>query len=124
MAEIIVAYKAERFVAASRVLLLLLTLAIWSGCVVYEPIPYPSSPFDTAWNSALGAAHDVGVRVSSADRDRGTIIGQRGPADVTINVLTQHDGRIRVEIKVRAPEPEATRLSEDFYQAYERYRGR
>ena len=42
-----------------------------SSCVVYEPVPtaVPSpSKFDRAWNAAIAAAQDEGVRIIFADR--------------------------------------------------------
>ena len=50
------------------------------GCVVYEPVYVPSSSYgssyDRVWDSALGAAEDAGVKITSADRTTG--IDSRG----------------------------------------------
>ena len=100
-----------------------LTLML-SACVVYDPYYYPASQYDRVWDSATKAAEDVGVTIFTADRVSGTVVGRKGSADVTITVLTQADGRIRVEFKVRAPEGEEPGLSERFYQTYQRYMGR
>jgi hypothetical protein len=48
------------------------------SCTVYEPAPvYTSAPskLDRAWQAALGAAQDVAVDASSADRSTGVIYG-------------------------------------------------
>ena len=100
-----------------------LTLML-SACVIYEPYHYPASQYDRVWESAVKAAEDVGVTILTADRVSGKVVGRKGTADVMIAVLTQADGRIRVEFKVRAPEGAEPSLSERFYQTYQRYMGR
>jgi len=56
-----------------------------AGCV-YAPYPYPysttttvASPpsFDRSWDAALGAAADVGVQITNADRATGRITGAK-----------------------------------------------
>jgi hypothetical protein len=113
--------KKALFFSVLRVMALTLVI---SACVVYEPYYYPASQYDRVWDSATKAAEDVGVTIFTADRVSGTVVGRKGSADVTITVLTQADGRIRVEFKVRAPEGEEPGLSERFYQTYQRYMGR
>ena len=79
--------------------LLFLFTALVGGCVVYEPVPVPAyygSSYDRVWDSALGAAEDAGVKITSADRSRGTIRGNTSSAEVTISVTTQADGNVRV----------------------------
>src|SRR5262245_65371529 len=76
-----------------------------SGC--YEPVPtYVPAPstFDRAWNAALGAAQDEGVRIIFEDRSNGVITGSRGDQDVTISVRTQADGSVRGEFSARGPQ--------------------
>jgi hypothetical protein len=102
---------------------IVLTLML-SACVVYEPYYYPASQYDRVWESAMKAAEDVGINISSADRVNGTIVGTKGLADVTIAIQTQADGRIRVQINVRGPEGADPHLNDRFYQAYQRYMGR
>ena len=55
--------------------LLVVLTALMGGCVVYEPVYVPSSSYgssyDRVWDSALGAAEDAGVKITSADRTTG-----------------------------------------------------
>ena len=97
-----------------------------SGCTVYEPVPtYVPAPstFDRAWNAALGAAHDEGVRIIFEDRSNGVITGSRGDQDVTINVRTQADGSVRVELSARGPQGSDQVLAERLSRAYDRRMG-
>jgi len=110
------------------------SLTILAGCVVYGPVPpspppepiysYRSATFERSWNAALDAAEDVGVRITSANRDSGIIRGTRDPMDVTITVRTQADGRVRVEFNARGPSGHDQGLADRIYQAYERRMGR
>jgi hypothetical protein len=96
-----------------------------SGC--YEPVPtYVPTPstFDRAWNAALGAAHDEGVRILFEDRSNGVITGSRGDQDVTISVRTQADGSVRVELSARGPQGSDQVLAERLSRAYDRRMGR
>ena len=98
-----------------------------SSCEVYEPVPtYVPSPstFDRAWNAALGAAQDVGVRIIFEDRSNGVITGNRGAQDVTISVRTQADGSVRVELSAKGPTGSDQELAEQISQAYDRRMGR
>jgi predicted component of type VI protein secretion system len=117
----------QRFLDRNRLVIVLavtvLTLML-SACAVYEPYYYPASQYDRVWESALRAAEDVGVDISTANRVNGTIVGRKGPADVTIAVLTQADGSIRVQLNVRGPEDADPYLTDRFYQSYQRYMGR
>ena len=110
--------------------IVILSLVVMAGCVVYGPVPPPPPPepvysyrsvtFERSWNAALDAMEDAGVRIVSADRDSGIIRGVRGSADATVTVRTQADGRIRVGFSARGDEGLADRI----YQAYERRMGR
>jgi hypothetical protein len=101
--------------------------AVVPGCVVYEPapayVPAPST-FDRSWNAAIAAAQDEGVRITSEDRVNGVITGSRGEQDVTINVRTQADGRVRVEFSARGPKGSEPGLASRISQAYDRRMGR
>lgn len=96
------------------------------GCTTYEtpPPPPPPSPFDRAWNAALGAAQDEGVRVTSADRVSGVIRGYRDQQEVTINLQTQADGNVRVELGARGPKGSDPGLAGRISRAYDRRMGR
>jgi hypothetical protein len=102
-------------------------LAIVPGCVVYEPVPVPApapASFDRSWSAAIAAAQDEGVRVTSEDRVNGVITGNRGEQNVTINVRTQADGRVRVEFSARGPKGSDPGLATRLSQAYDRRMGR
>jgi uncharacterized lipoprotein len=102
-------------------------LIIVTGCVVYEPVPAyapPASSFDRSWNAAIAAAQDVGIRIQSQDRARGVITGANDSRDVTITVVTQADGSVRVEISARGPQGGDTNLANDISRAYDRRMGR
>ena len=98
-----------------------------TGCVVYEPVPASApatSGFDRSWNAALGAAQDVGIRILSEDRVRGVITGANDSREVAIMVMTQADGRVRVEISARGPQGGDANLASDISRAYDRRMGR
>jgi hypothetical protein len=99
----------------------------FSGCVTYQPVPasVPSpNTFDRAWNAAVGAAQDEGVRITSEDRARGVITGTRGEQSVTVNVQTQADGNVRVEFSARGPKGADPGLASRISRAYDRRMGR
>jgi hypothetical protein len=108
--------------------LLVVVTALVGGCVVYEPVYVPSSSYgssyDRVWNSALGAAEDTGVKITSADRSTGTIRGVTSSSDVTILVISQADGRTRVEFSSKGPKGQDPDLSERFTGFYNRRMGR
>jgi hypothetical protein len=112
---------------ACPVILVTALVAIAPGCVVYEPVPVsvpaPSS-FDRSWSAAVAAAQDEGVRITSEDRVNGIITGSRGEQNVTINVRTQADGRVRVEFSARGPKGSEPGLATRISQAYDRRMGR
>jgi len=100
-------------------------VAASAGCVVYEPVPtYAPSTFDRSWNAALGAAQDEGVRIASEDRASGVIRGFRGEQEVTINVRSQSDGSVRLEISARGPQGSDSGLAGGISRAYDRRMGR
>jgi len=101
-----------------RALLALLATTL-AGCVAYYPYPGMSS-FDRSWEAALGAATDVGVAISVADRASGRIRGNRAGYELSINVLSQTDGSVRVEIT----SPRSAQLADQVTAAYNRRMGR
>jgi hypothetical protein len=108
--------------------LLVVLTALVGGCVVYEPVPVPSSSYgssyDRVWNSALGAAEDAGVKITSADRATGTIRGVTPSSEVTILVISQADGKTRVEFSSKGPKGADAGLNERFTSYYNRRMGR
>jgi hypothetical protein len=100
-------------------------LAAFAGCTVYEPVPVPApSTFDRSWSAALSAAQDEGVRITSEDRGSGVIRGFRNEQEVTINVRSQADGSVRIEISARDPKGSDPGLAGRISRAYDRRMGR
>lgn len=97
-----------------------------AACVVYEPVAYPGAPasFDRLWNAALGAAQDVGLAVTSADRSSGHIEGRRNTSGIIITVTPQADGRVVVKFDATGPGPQEQGLNERLAAAYNRRMGR
>ena len=114
--------RSRYFSRLAPFLFLLLT-----SCAAYQPapayVPTPTS-FDRAWSAALSAAQDEGVRITAEDRSNGVIRGSRGEQEVTINVRTQADGTVRVEISTRGPKGADPGLAGRISRAYDRRRGR
>jgi len=107
--------------------LVVVLTALVAGCVVYEPVlmpPDPGSSYDRVWNSALGAAEDAGVKITSADRATGTIRGVTSSSDVTILVISQADGKTRVEFSSKGPKGQDPDLNDRFTRFYNRRMGR
>ena len=109
----------------------LLAAVALAGCVVYEPVPSsmpvhttrPAS-FDRSWSAAQQAAQDVGIQITTADRGTGLILGRRNSAEVSIQLMPQADGSLRLKFDVKHLSPQDQGLSERYSQAYERRMGR
>ena len=106
--------------------LLLIVFFTGAGCYYYAPPPYtvtspPQASYDTIWDSAMRAAQDVGIRITSSNKNTGTAFGQRDGVNVTIQVTEQPDGRTRVELTSKGG---PSTVGQDFYQAYNRHMGR
>jgi hypothetical protein len=118
----------DRLSGTGALFILMVVLAVlWSGCVVYEPVPAPAyygSSYDRVWDSALGAAGDAGVKITSADRTTGIIRGVTSSSEVTISVIAQADGRTRVEFSSKGPKGQDTDLNDRFTRFYNRRMGR
>ncbi len=108
------------------ILLPLIAFSLGAGCYYYEPPPYvvtspPQADYDRIWDSAMRAAQDVGIRITSSDRNAGTASGQRDGVGVTIQVVRQSDGTTRVEMTSKGG---PSTVADDFYKAYNRHMGR
>jgi len=119
----------NRWLGTGAFLTLIVVIAtLWGGRVVYEPVYVPSSSYgssyDRVWNSALGAAEDAGIKITSADRSTGTIRGVTTSSDVTILVISQADGRTRVEFSTKGPKGQDPDLNDRFTSFYNRRMGR
>jgi hypothetical protein len=98
-----------------------------AGCVVYEPYPYASgtaSTYERSWGAALGALRDQGVQIEREDRSAGLIEGRRGPLTVKARVVTQADGRVRVEFNTGGELAADPGLSDRISRAYDARMGR
>jgi hypothetical protein len=128
LGEYMVKQKGWMIVAMARFAMAVAVVSIIAtGCVVYEPVPAyapAASSFDRSWNAALGAAQDVGIRIQSEDRARGVITGSNDSREVAIMVMTQADGRVRVEFSARGPQGGDANLAGDISRAYDRRMGR
>src|ERR1043166_2402735 len=94
--------KLQKFTRMVRILILI--VAPLRSCPPSEPVPAPApSTFDRSWSAALSAAQDEGVRITSEDRGSGVIRGLRNEQEVTINLRSQADGSVRIEISSRGP---------------------
>jgi hypothetical protein len=113
-----------------RLLLVIVGLAtalLIGGCVAYPyGYPAPSLPasFDRSWDAALGAAADAGVQVTSADRASGRITGSKAGAAVSIALLQQADGSLRVSFDAPNSKETNPTLNERWLSSYERRMGR
>ena len=104
---------------------LLVTACMTAACVAYEPAPYyGSSNYDRAWNAALGGVQDAGVTVTQAEPANGFIRGTRNGIDVTVSVVRQADGSVRVQFNSKGNTQNDPQLADRFSQAYERRMGR
>jgi len=111
-----------------RTAAVLATVSALCGCYAYPypygyppPAGYPAGPsiYDRSWTALSGALRDEGVQVSREDRATGVIEGQRGGTPVRAQVMTQADGRVRVEYNTSDPA-----LAERISRAYESRMGR
>ena len=105
--------------------------ALSAGCVV-APYPdgYPtttvSSPpsFDRSWDAALGAAADVGVQITSADRANGRITGTKAGAAVSIELRPQADNTLQVIFTAPDSKESNPTLNDRWLRAYQSRMGR
>ena len=106
--------------------------AALAGCVVYDPYypyghpagPSPTASFDRSWNAAVGALQGEGVVIKQQDRGAGVIEGTLGGLSVTARVLTQADGRVRVEFNTSGGGAASQQLAERISRSYDNRMGR
>ena len=115
---------------STRVILALcvaIAASMTASCYYYRPVPvYQPGPskYDRAWEAARGAADDLGVTITDVNRERGTMLGYKNTADVTITVWQQADGSVQVGFNVRAPRGPDSDLADRLTYAYNRRMGR
>ena len=102
------------------------------GCVVAPyPYAYPAtttvaSPpsFDRSWDAALGAAADVGVQITNADRANGRITGSKAGAAVNIDLRPQTDNTLQVIFSAPDSKESNPTLNDRWLRAYQARMGR
>lgn len=108
-------------------ILIVFTLFLLPSCIAYAPVPAPAvyrvSSYKVAWENAIRAAEEVGIRITSADEASGMIEGQADRTAVFIRVKRQPDERIRLEVSLRGPSRDSY-IADEFHRAYERRVGR
>ena len=112
---------------ARRNTLVLLLAAALTGCVAYYPTTMPApgpSTFDRSFDAALNAASDSGVNVTSADRATGRITGSKAGAPVTIDLMRQADGSVRIAFTAPDSTQSNPTLAQQLNNAYQRRMGR
>ena len=115
--------KSQKFTRTIGILIWI--VAALASCTTSEPVAVPApSTFDRSWSAALSAAQDEGVRITSEDRGSGVIRGVRNDQEVTINLRSQADGSVRIEISARGPKGSDTGLASRISRAYDRRMGR
>jgi len=116
-----VANRMRRLLLAGAVL----AVSALPGCAPYPVYTAPPvSKFDRAWDAAYGAAGDVGVRITSADRGSGVIRGVKDGVQVTLAVRSQADGGAVTEIKATGSQYQERAVAQALSQAYDRRMGR
>ena len=103
-----------------------LAAALLLGGCYTTPTAVPAGPskFDRSWDAALGAAADVGVQITSADRASGRITGNKADTAVTIAVQQQADGSVRVSFDAPTAKEAKPTLNEQWLASYQRRMGR
>ena len=107
--------------AILRIAAALAIAAQLSGCVVYDYPPYSGmpTPYERAWNNAMGTLRDEGIEIIRADRAAGLIEGRRGGITVTTRMVAQSDGAVRVEFNAGGALSEDPGLPERISQSYD-----
>ena len=103
---------------------------LFSGCVVYEPVPVASIPqnatqrFDRSWAAASGAMVDQGMTIVSQDPGAGVIRGTRGDITIVATVQSLADGRVQVKFGSTGATDADPGLIHRVSESYERRMGR
>lgn len=100
-----------------------------TNCTYYQPastvyVTKPADSFDRSWNAVVGALQDQGVRITSQDRSSGIVRGTRNDINVTANVRTQADRRVRVEFNTSGATATDPELIDRITRSYNQRMGR
>ena len=112
-----------------RLLELICISLLITNCTYYQPastvyVTKPANGFDRSWNAAVGALQDQGVRITNQDRSSGIVRGTRNGIDVTANVRTQADRRVRVEFNTAGATAKDPELIDRITRSYNQRMGR
>jgi len=103
----------------------LVAACVYAPYPAYTPTTVSTPPsFDRSWDAALGAADDAGVQVTGADRSTGRITGTKAGAAVTIDLLRQADGTLKVSFSAPDSKESNPTLGDRWLSAYNRRMGR
>ena len=103
------------------------TVFALAACVVYEPVVVGGgtpATYERSWNAAVGSYHDQGVSITAQDRANGVIEGRKGGITVKSRVVTQADGKVRVEMNTGGALSEDPGLPDRMSRAYDARMGR
>ncbi|BCG64255.1 MAG: hypothetical protein methR_P2028 [Methyloprofundus sp.] len=115
-----------------KIIIITVASMLLTACTYYQPVPAPAvyttvnktSKFDQSWSAAVGALADQGVRINVQDRGAGVIQGTREGIEVTGNIRTQADGRVRVEFNTSGATKSDPTLIERITRSYSGRMGR
>jgi len=105
----------------------LLIIVLMSGCTYYQTAPNATpgmSKFDQSWNAANGAFTDQGVQLINQNRAAGVLQGNYNGANVTITLITQANGSVRVEFDTAGTSARSRSDIERIASSYNRRMGR
>lgn len=95
-------------------------LLLWTSALLCS-YPPAHSNYDQIWDSAMRAAQDIGISITSSNKSTGTAFGQRDDVSVTIQVTPQSDGTTRVGMSAKGSQSATSAISDDFNKAYNHY---
>lgn len=108
----------------SRLSMFALTVALaCTGCASEPEVP-GAAKYDRAFDAAVGAAQDIGVDVTRADRAAGRIAGTKAGVEVSIWLQWQPNGSTKIEFNAPGGAETSPKLSDQWTAAYNRRMGR
>ena len=110
-----------------KLVISLLIIVLMSGCTYYQTVPNTTpgmSKFDQSWNAANGAFTDQGVRLINQNRTAGVLQGSYNGVNVTITLISQANGSVRVEFDTSGTSSRSKSDIERIASSYNRRMGR